>query len=84
MIPASTLTRPPTRSTSSTRLSDSIRSIVPSVSAAGVNEWPEPATLTVRPSSEAATIAETMPSRVFGRAMSCGSQRSSRDQFRQR
>ncbi len=43
--PASTLTRPEERSKSRIRSSASIRSSVPSVSAAPLNEWPEPATL---------------------------------------
>ena len=56
-IPASTLTRPESRSTSSTRFSASILIIAPSVSAASVKEWPEPAAWTVRPRSPARLTA---------------------------
>ena len=59
-------------------------SITPSVSAAPVNEWPEPATLSERPCSVAAIATAISPSRVRGRWISSGRQRCSPDQFRHR
>ncbi len=82
-IPASTLTRLPGRSTSRIRFIPSIRSIAPSVTAAGVNECPEPATLTARPAVVAFTTASISPSRVCGWVITSGRQRCSRDQLRQ-
>ena len=83
-IPASTLTSPLGRSTSRIRLSIVRSSIVPSVSAMPVNEWPEPATLIRRSASFASISAAIRPSRVRGRAIRNGRQRCSPDQFLQR
>ncbi|OLE37036.1 MAG: hypothetical protein AUG48_05530 [Actinobacteria bacterium 13_1_20CM_3_68_9] len=75
VIPASTLTRPDSTSASTTRFSASIRIIAPSVSAASVKEWPEPAAWTVRPRSAARVTARISPSRVRGRSTTAGEQR---------
>ena len=45
---------------------------VPSVIAASVKEWPEPATLTFRPASVAAAIAAASSSRLRGANLSTG------------
>jgi hypothetical protein len=74
-VPAPTSTRPEAGSASSTPLSDSTRTIVPSVIAASVKECPEPATLTLRPAAAAAATASTSSSRSAGRTISAGRQR---------
>ena len=55
-VPAPTSTRPEPGSASSTPRSASTATIVPSVIAVSVNEWPEPATLTRRPAAAAPAI----------------------------
>ena len=82
VIPASTLTRPETVSTSRTRLSASIRSIAPSVSAASVKECPAPAVWMARSRSAARLTARINPSRVRGLSTTAGEQRWSPVQFR--
>ena len=55
--------------------------MTPLVSAAPLNEWPEPATFSGRPCSVAAITSAISPSRVRGRWISSGRQRCSPDQF---
>ena len=81
-IPASTRTRPVSRSASSTRSRRSIATITPSVSAASVNECPVPGTRTVCPASRARPITSISSSRVPGRWIACGVQTWSPAQFR--
>ena len=73
-MPPPTLTSPDSRSASITPRSASIRSIVPAVIAASVNECPEPATLTLRSAAAARLIAAASSSRLAGRATSTGRQ----------
>src|SRR3954452_7747346 len=54
---------------------------VPSQSAVSVNEWPEPATLTVRPAEAAAAIAALSSSRFAGATISAGTHDWSPAQF---
>ncbi len=74
VIPASTLTRPVSRSMSTMRSIRSSDSRVPSVRTASVNECPEPATLTVRPPSRARPIALATAPRSAGRSKAAGRQ----------
>ena len=79
--PASTLKSPDSRSKSSFRVSPSRRTIVPSVRAQSVNEWPEADARTRRPrSTESATVFCSAPS-VPGRSIDAGSQAWSPAQF---
>ncbi len=73
-VPAPTLTRPEERSASITPLSAPTSTIVPSVIAVSVNEWPLPATLTLRPAAAAAPTASASSSRRRGRSCSNGAQ----------
>ena len=81
-IPASTLTRPASRSTESTRSSRSQRTMTPSVSAISVNEWPEPEARTGSPRSPALRTTSASSSRVPGRSIATGEQRWSPAQLR--
>jgi len=56
---------------------------VPFVIAALVNEWPDPATVTVRPASAAVTTAAASCSRSRGRTISAGRHSWSPAQLRQ-
>ena len=74
MVPAPTRTSPLAGSASITPLRAPMSIIVPSVSAASVNEWPEPATLTFLPASAAEATAAASSSRSRGATRSAGRQ----------
>ena len=74
-IPASTRTRPVSRSTSSTRDIRSSDSCVPDVSAAAVNECPAPIAFTVPPASAARRTIDATSCVAAGCARSVASQR---------
>jgi hypothetical protein len=73
-MPASTRARPLVLSISSTRRMRSSRSNVPSVSAASVNEWPAPATRTVRLARRARSIASATSAALAGCSIAAGRQ----------
>ena len=83
-VPAPTLTRPEAGSASITPLSGRTSTIVPSVIAASVKEWPEPATLTLRPAATAAAdrLGQLLAI-ALGRTSSTGVQGWSPAQLRQ-
>lgn len=71
-VPAATVTVPASRSTARTPVSRSGRISSPSVAAAGVNEWPVPAALTVSPSAAAARTAAATSSVLAGVTLRAG------------
>ncbi len=81
-VPPPTLTRPDPRSASNTPASAPTSTIVPSVRAASVNEWPEPATLIGAPSAAAAPTSAASSSRFRGRTIFRGRQAWSPAQLR--
>ena len=72
IAPAPTLTSPEEGSASMTPPRAPMSIIVPSVIAASVKEWPEPATLTFLPASAAAATAAASSSRLRGASLSTG------------
>ena len=72
VIPASTLTRPLARSTSSNRSSPSSLSIAPPVHAMSVNECPDAEARTVSPARAARPTASTSSARLAGCSIVAG------------
>ena len=75
LMPACTRTSPAVGSAQSSAPIRASETSVPPVSAAPVNEWPEPATRTQRPAASARSTAFTTSAAVAGRSTTAGSQR---------
>ena len=80
-MPASTVTTPVASSAARMRFSAPMSTSTPSVHAASVNECPDPATFTVRPSVAACVTTAASSSSLRGRSIRAGAQRCSPAQF---